>query len=112
MSPTTKHPTHYNTETVVEPLSKSIKRRAALLWELVTFRPRETWAEDFRWFRQRSVRFIPIEHGEPGYEDAEFQNVFVPMAYQGSFRWVNHSGVDWPDQMGGTITEDMRRPKP
>lgn len=104
------HPTHYNSRTVTDSFGKSLKRRIELLWELITLRPCDNWQDEFRNFRRRRTEFVPIEYGEPGYEDAHYQNTFVPRAYEGSFRWVEAGTVDWPDGLGETIDKDFPPP--
>ncbi len=70
---TAKSPRRYRSVTVTLPLWESLRRLY----------------HQGEWVRQ-VVRFEEVLPSDPGYEDAELEEVFfMTVGYQGEFKWVN-----------------------
>lgn len=54
-----------------EPIAKSIKRRARLVWGCLTLNPDPYFHEEFRPFRQTETITTVVLPGEEGYEEAD-----------------------------------------
>lgn len=54
-----------------EPLSKSLRRRVSLLWELATLRPQDYWQDEWATFRKTERLVEKVTKDHPDYDKAE-----------------------------------------
>jgi hypothetical protein len=66
--------TRYLTRLHVEPLRDSLARRVKLLWGCITFNPDPDFHELMREFRHTVTEWVPVEPGDPEYDDAPYQS--------------------------------------
>jgi hypothetical protein len=87
-----------------EPLLKSLRRRASLLWQLLRLRPERDWRDEWEDFRQEETTMEKITSEHPDYATATIPNEPFFMNVLDQCPWTKLlEDKDFPENMGKTI---------